>query len=90
MGLNHVVRKWNCPVDRSAHYLISVPGGADGPSGVLVCSEGWIGWYHLDCTPVRIPIPTRVDGCDPLDENEKRFPIIVSHAVHKMKKVFLF
>ncbi len=84
-----MIRKWNCSVDRSAHYLIPVPGGADGPSGVLVCSEGWIGWYHVDSTPVRIPIPTRVDGCDPLDENERRLPIILSHAVHKMKKVLI-
>jgi hypothetical protein len=26
-------------VEESSHYLIPVPGGADGPSGVLVCSE---------------------------------------------------
>ena len=26
-------------MEESSHYLIPVPGGADGPSGVLVCSE---------------------------------------------------
>jgi hypothetical protein len=37
LGLNHVVRKWTEPVDNGANMLLTVPGGADGPSGVLVC-----------------------------------------------------
>ena len=37
LGLNHVVRKWSDPIDRSANRLIAVPGGKDGPGGVLVC-----------------------------------------------------
>jgi splicing factor 3B subunit 3 len=36
LGLNHVVRKWSEPVDNGANMLIPVPGGADGPGGVLV------------------------------------------------------
>lgn len=38
-GLNHVLRKWSTPVEATANVLIPVPGGNDGPSGVLVCSE---------------------------------------------------
>jgi len=36
LGLNHVIRKWSEAVSRTASMLISVPGGSDGPSGVLV------------------------------------------------------
>lgn len=35
LGLNHVVRKWNTPVDIHSNLLIPLAGGADGPSGVL-------------------------------------------------------
>ncbi|PVU92157.1 hypothetical protein BB561_003999 [Smittium simulii] len=42
LGLNHVVRQWSSPVDVRSNKLIMVPGGDDGPSGVLVCSEGFI------------------------------------------------
>eukprot|EP00913_Durusdinium_trenchii_P004395 g4074.t1 len=34
LGLNHVTRKFADAVDHSAHALIAVPGGVDGPSGV--------------------------------------------------------
>ena len=37
LGLNHVVRKWSEPIDNGANHLIPVPGGSDGPGGVLVC-----------------------------------------------------
>ena len=42
LGLNHVVRKWSEPVDNGANLLIPVPGGGDGPGGVLVCAENFI------------------------------------------------
>ena len=42
LGLNHVSRKWSQPVDNGANMLIPVPGGADGPGGVLVCAENFI------------------------------------------------
>lgn len=38
LGLNTVVRKWSEPVDNGANLLIAVPGGGDGPGGVLVSS----------------------------------------------------
>lgn len=36
LGLNHVVRKYSEPIDNGANMLVPVPGGADGPGGVLV------------------------------------------------------
>ena len=42
LGLNHVSRKWSQPVDNGANMLIPVPGGGDGPGGVLVCAENFI------------------------------------------------
>jgi splicing factor 3B subunit 3 len=81
--LNHVVRKWSTNVDRSANHLIPVPGGADGPSGVLVCSEEYITWYHPEYNSIKIPMPTRHD---PLTGPKKT--IIISSIVHKLKKNF--
>ncbi|KAK9480599.1 CPSF A subunit region-domain-containing protein [Lipomyces japonicus] len=84
LGLNHVVRIWNEPVDRSANLLFAVPGGADGPSGVLVCSEGWIHYRHMNRATHRVPIPRRRTPLD--DPNRKR--IIISGVMHKMKGAF--
>lgn len=39
--------------------LISIPGGVEGPSGVLVCSEDWITWVHQGFESVKIGIPRR-------------------------------
>lgn len=40
LGLNHVVRKHSQPLDARANLLVPCPGGADGPSGLLVCCDG--------------------------------------------------
>jgi splicing factor 3B subunit 3 len=42
LGLNHVTRKWSRATDRGANALIPLPGGADGPGGVLVLAENWV------------------------------------------------
>ncbi len=42
MGLNHVVRRSSHPVNPLAHRLCPVPGGADGPGGVVVCAPGQV------------------------------------------------
>ncbi|RCH93139.1 pre-mRNA-splicing factor rse1, partial [Rhizopus stolonifer] len=81
LGLNHVVRKWSEPVDRQANLLIPVPGGNDGPSGVLVCSENFIAYKHPELEELRIPIPRRAQ---PL-EDPTRGIIIVTYAVHRMR-----
>ncbi|KAI8338787.1 CPSF A subunit region-domain-containing protein [Choanephora cucurbitarum] len=81
LGLNHVVRKWSEAVDRKANLLIPVPGGNDGPSGVLVCSENFIAYKHPELEELRIPIPRRAQ---PL-EDPTRGIIIVTYAVHRMR-----
>lgn len=83
LGLNHVVRKWSEPIDRSANHLVAIPGGKDGPSGVLVCSEGLITWRHAEYDSLRIPIPKR-PSVQPADRNV----IIISSVVHRLKKTF--
>lgn len=46
LGLNHVSRRWAATTHRTACCLAAVPGGADGPSGVLVGGEDWIEYMH--------------------------------------------
>ncbi|CAG8552610.1 13466_t:CDS:10 [Rhizophagus irregularis] len=86
LGLNHVVRKWSDPVDARANLLFPVPGGNDGPSGVLVCSENFITYKHQRVPELRVPIPRRRN---PL-EDPSRGLIIVAGVMHKMKGVFFF
>ena len=47
LGLNHIVRKWAEPVDRTANMLFRVPGGPNAPSGVLVCGEDSITYRRI-------------------------------------------
>ncbi|KAK9385214.1 CPSF A subunit region-domain-containing protein [Lipomyces mesembrius] len=86
LGLNHVVRMWSDIVDRQSNLLMEVPGGADGPSGVLVCTEGYIVYRHMNKAVHRVPIPRRRTPYD--DPSRKR--IIVCGVMHKMKRDFFF
>lgn len=86
LGLNHVVRKWSDPVDRTANMLFQVPGGADGPSGVLVCAEDNITYRHSNQDAFRVPIPRRRGPT----ENPERKRTIVSGVMHKMRGAFFF
>jgi splicing factor 3B subunit 3 len=86
LGLNHVVRKWSDPVDRTATMLFQVPGGADGPSGVLVCGEDNITYRHINQEAFRVTIPRRRGATE--DPQRKR--CIVSGVMHKMKGAFFF
>ncbi|KAI5291139.1 pre-mRNA-splicing factor rse1 [Ascosphaera aggregata] len=86
LGLNHVVRKWAEPVDRTANLLFQVPGGADGPSGVLVCAEGNITYRHSNQDAFRVPIPRRKGAC----ENPERKRYITAGVMHKMRGDFFF
>lgn len=61
LGLNHVVRKWSEPISRKANLLLTVPGGDDGPSGVLICGENWVSYKHQGHPEVRTPLPRRDD-----------------------------
>lgn len=86
LGLNVVVRKWSEPVDRSAHALFQVPGGADGPSGIVVCQEDSITFRHNNQDARRVPIPRRRGPTE--DPNRKRR--IVSGVMHKIRGDFFF
>ncbi|KAF4121226.1 splicing factor 3B subunit 3 [Geosmithia morbida] len=81
LGLNHVVRKWSEPVDPTASMLFQVPGGHDGPSGVLVCGEESITYRHSNQEAFRVPIPRRRGATE--DPSRKR--TIVSGVMHKLK-----
>eukprot|EP00492_Amphilonche_elongata_P001116 TRINITY_DN1672_c0_g1_i1.p1 TRINITY_DN1672_c0_g1~~TRINITY_DN1672_c0_g1_i1.p1 ORF type:complete len:150 (+),score=37.34 TRINITY_DN1672_c0_g1_i1:62-511(+) len=84
LGLNSVVRKQAEEDEPGANMLISVPGGTDGPGGVLVCAENWIIWQNIDQDEVRAPIPRRAGTPD-----EKGL-LITSYAVHKSRDLFFF
>ena len=84
LGLNHVVRKWAEPVARSAINLFQVPGGADGPSGVLVCGADNITYRNSNQDAFRVPVPRRRG----ILENPDRKRQIVAGVMHKMKGQF--
>ncbi|KAI9726330.1 MAG: pre-mRNA-splicing factor rse1 [Chrysothrix sp. TS-e1954] len=86
LGLNHVVRKWSDAVDRTSNLLFQVPGGSDGPSGVLVCGEENITYRHSNQDAHRVVIPRRRGATE--DPSRKRH--IVSGVMHKMKGAFFF
>ena len=83
-GLNHVVRKWSEPISRTANLLLTVPGGDEGPSGVLICGENWISYKHQGHVEVRTPLPRRADM-----PNERGL-LITTGTVHKQKGLFFF
>lgn len=84
LGLNHVSRKWTEPVDNGANMLVNVPGGADGPSGVLVCAENFVIYKNQGHPDVRAVIPRRADL------PAERGVLIVSAATHRQKSMFFF
>ncbi|KAI9849816.1 MAG: pre-mRNA-splicing factor rse1 [Sclerophora amabilis] len=86
LGLNHVVRKWSDAVDRTATILFQVPGGSDGPSGVLVCGEDNITYRHSNQEAFRVAIPRRQGATE--DPQRKRS--IVAGVMHKMRGAFFF
>jgi len=84
LGLNNVTRKWSEKVDPTANLLITVPGGNEGPGGVLVCSENYITYWDESHEPVRTAFPRRMGILD------ERGILIVSHATHVQKNLFFF
>ncbi|CAF0767120.1 unnamed protein product [Didymodactylos carnosus] len=87
LGLNHVVRKYSEHLDEFANLLITVPGGNEGPSGVLICSENYLTFKNFGDQPdIRCPIPKRRSDLD----DPERSIIFVSSATHKTKNMFFF
>lgn len=87
LGLNHVVRKYFEPLEEHANFLISVPGGNDGPSGVLICSENYLTYKNLgDQHDIRCPIPRRRNDLD----DPERGMIFIASATHRTKSMYFF
>lgn len=84
LGLNHVIRKWSEPISRTANFLLPVPGGDDGPSGVLICGENWISYKHMNHPEIRTVIPRR-SGLP-----AERGTLLVTGTLHKQKDLFFF
>ncbi|CAM9268447.1 unnamed protein product [Chrysoparadoxa australica] len=84
LGLNHVTRMWSDVISRTANFLLPVPGGTAGPSGVLVCGENWVAYKHQEHTEVRAPIPRRAGM--PVE----RGVLITSGVMHKQKSMTFF
>ena len=84
LGLNHVTRRWSEPVSRTANLLVAVPGGDEGPSGVLVCGENWVAYKHEGHAEVRAPLPRR------LGYPAERGLLVTATATHKQRELFFF
>eukprot|EP00884_Botryococcus_braunii_P014212 jgi/Botrbrau1/22792/Bobra.0132s0118.1 len=84
LGLNHVVRKYSEAVDNGANMLVPVPGGGDGPGGMLVCAENFVIYRNQDHPEVRAVIPRRANL------HPERGVLIVTAAVHKSKTMYFF
>lgn len=80
LGLNHVTRRWSEPVVRSANLLVAVPGGSDGPGGVLVLGESTLQYKNENHPELTCAIPRRA--------GETRGALIVSAATHKQRDLF--
>ncbi|VEU21630.1 DEKNAAC102703 [Brettanomyces naardenensis] len=80
LGLNNVIKKFSEDVPDSANFLLPVPGGIDGPSGVLVCSKDIIQYKYLSRMTHSVPIPKRVGQVGSAQ--------IVSGVVHVLKHSF--
>uniref|UniRef100_A0A5S6QBT0 CPSF_A domain-containing protein n=1 Tax=Trichuris muris TaxID=70415 RepID=A0A5S6QBT0_TRIMR len=87
LGLNHVVRKYAEPLEHFGNHLIAVPGGAEGPSGVLVCCENYILYKNLgEQQDIQISLPRRRSDA----EDPERTTLVVCSASHKTKSMFFF
>lgn len=63
-------------------YLYVVPGGSDGPSGVLVCCENYLIYKNIGDQPdIRCPIPRRQNDLD----DAERGMLFVCATMHKTK-----
>lgn len=84
LGLNHVVRKWSEPISRTAFMLFAIPGGDDGPSGMLITGENWVSFKHQGHDEIRTALPRRKDL--PVE----RGVLITAGAIHKRKDSFFY
>jgi splicing factor 3B subunit 3 len=84
LGLNHIVRKWSEPVDRTSNALYRVPGGPNAPSGVLCCGQDNITYrriFNNQSNVHRLAIPRREGATE--DPHRKR--TIVAGTLYSLK-----
>uniref|UniRef100_A0A7E4WAP3 Splicing factor 3B subunit 3 n=1 Tax=Panagrellus redivivus TaxID=6233 RepID=A0A7E4WAP3_PANRE len=87
LGLNHVVRKYSEPLPERGNHLIPVPGGNDGPSGVIVCCQNVIVYKNLgEQQDIRVPLPRRRNDI----EYEDTPLLVIASAAHKTKSIYFF
>lgn len=84
LGLNHVTRKWTEEVDSGSNLLLPVPGGSNGPGGVLVCAENKVIFKNQGYPTITSPIPRRYGIPD------DKGVLIVATATHVQKNLFFF
>jgi splicing factor 3B subunit 3 len=60
----------------------AVPGGSDGPGGVLVCAENYIYYRNQGHPVVRAALPRRADS------STDRGLLVVAAATHRLRDVF--
>ncbi|ODV87427.1 hypothetical protein CANARDRAFT_194901 [[Candida] arabinofermentans NRRL YB-2248] len=80
LGLNHVVRKYSEDINNSSNFVIAIPGGVHGPSGVLISSDGMVQYKYLNKMAHSVPIPKRT--------GQVCSSRIVAGVVHRLKKAF--
>ncbi len=83
LGLNNATCKFSEVVPESSNHLIQVPGGTDGPGGVLVCSENQVSWHNHGFEALKIEFPPRAINTD-------RHTIISCSTFVKAKNGFFF
>lgn len=83
LGLNHVVRKAASLIPASGNMLISVPGGTDGPGGVLVCCENEVLYCAFEKETIACSLPRRADM------SSERGLLMCSSSVLKQKDLIL-
>lgn len=84
LGLNHVIRKIAQPIDNSANLLMQVPGGSDGPGGVIVLCDGHVRYIKTGSPEVVTYVPRRADMAS------DRGLLFCTFSMHKQKDLFFF
>uniref|UniRef100_A0A8C9I3S3 Splicing factor 3B subunit 3 n=1 Tax=Piliocolobus tephrosceles TaxID=591936 RepID=A0A8C9I3S3_9PRIM len=82
LGLNHVIKKHTLQIDISAHLLIPLPGGQQGPGGVIVCCENYLVYKKVDHEDIFCSYPRR------LEIGQEKNISIVCWTMHRIKKFF--
>ena len=84
LGLNHVIRKIAQPIDSTANLLMPVPGGSDGPGGVVVLCEDVLRYIRQGAAEVVTQVPRRADMA------ANRGLLLSTYCLHRQKEVFFF